>query len=216
MTTRWEDLNARARGLGTHLLSGPQLNALAMAADIAALGEALRRLGYPLEEGAASPGALELALRRMAAGRLHILARWCGPRVGVLAVWFEDEDRRSLRAMLRGAVQHAPADTRLAGLVPTPALPERALRELANQPTPAAVAALLTAWRNPYGSALLAAASVAQPDLFTLEILVNRTFAQRATRAARGGGSKETLAHGDDFLNSTMIRPFICGCTEQK
>jgi vacuolar-type H+-ATPase subunit C/Vma6 len=188
MTAHWEDLNARARGLATHLLSGPQQNALTLAPDIAALGEALRRFGYPLEAGAATPGALELALRRMAAGRLRILARWCGPRVGVVTVWFEDEDRRSLRAMVRGAVQHAPADARLAGLVPTPALPERALRELANQPTPAAVAALLTAWRNPYGSALLAAAAVAQPDLFSLEILINRTFAQRASHAARRGG----------------------------
>lgn len=188
MTVRWEDLNARARGLGTHLLSGPQLNGLTLAPDVAALGESLRRDGYPLEEGAASPASLELALRRMAAARLRLLARWCGARAGVLTVWFEDEDRRSLRAMLRGAVQHAAADIRLAGLVPTPALPERALRELANQPTPAAVAALLTAWRNPYGSALLAAASLAQPDLFSLEFLVNRTFALRASRAARGSG----------------------------
>jgi vacuolar-type H+-ATPase subunit C/Vma6 len=188
VTARWEDLNARARGLGTHLLSGAQLSALALAPDVATLGDSLRRHGYPLEEGVTSPGTLELALRRMAAERLRILARWCGPRVGALAVWFEDEDRRSLRAMLRGAAQHAPADTRLAGLVPTPALPERALRELASQPTPAAVATLLTAWRNPYGSALLGTVSAAQPDLFTLELLINRTFAQRATRAARGGG----------------------------
>ncbi len=141
-----------------------------------------------MEEGTASPAALELALRRAAADRLRLLARWCGPRVAILAVLFEDEDRRSLRALLRGSLQHAPAEARLAGLVPTPTLPERALRELANQATPAAVAALLTAWRNPYGSVLLAAASAAQPDLFTLELLVNRTFAARASRAARGTG----------------------------
>jgi len=188
VTVRWEDLNARARGLGTHLLTRPQRSALTQATDAAALGDALRRYGYPLEEGAVSPAALELGLRRMAAGRLRVLARWCGPRVAVLAVLFEDEDRRSMRAMVRGATQQAPADARLAGLVPTPALPERALRELANQPTPAAVAALLTAWRNPYGSPLLAAASAAQPDLFALEVLVNRTFVERAGRAARGSG----------------------------
>jgi len=188
VTVRWEDLNARARGLATHLLSGPQVTMLAQAPDAAALGEALRHYGYPLEEGAASPAVLELALRRMAADRLRLLARWCGPRAGVLAVLFEDEDRRSLRALLRGTLQHAPAELRVAGLIPTPTLPERALRELADQATPAAVAALLTAWRNPYGSAILAAASAAQPDLLTLELLINRTFATRASHAARGAG----------------------------
>jgi vacuolar-type H+-ATPase subunit C/Vma6 len=188
VTVRWEDLNARARGLGTHLLGARAVQGLAQAADVPALGDALRRHGYPLEEGAAAPELLELALRRMAAHRLRVLARWCGPRVAVLTVLFEDEDRRSLRAILRGAAQHAPADARLAGLIPTPALPERALRELANQPTPAAVVALLTAWRYPYGTALRPAVSPAQPDLFTLELLVNRTFAARATRAARGTG----------------------------
>jgi vacuolar-type H+-ATPase subunit C/Vma6 len=169
-------------------LSRAQLDALTQAPDVAALGEALRRHGYPVEEGERSPAALELALRRMAAGRLHVLARWCGPRTAVLTVLFEDEDRRSMRAILRGAVQGIAADVRLAGLVPTPTLPERALRELAQQRTAGAIAALLTAWRNPYGSLLLPAASTAQPDLFTLELLLNRTFADRAGRAARGTG----------------------------
>ena len=185
MTLRWEDLDARARGLATHLLTRPELDALAEAPDLAALAEALRRRDYPVDEGPATAAALELALRRAAGARLRVLARWSGPRAAALAVLFEDEDRRSVRALLRGAVQGAPPDARLAGLISTPALPERALRELARQDKPAAIAALLTAWRNPYGSMLLPAASAAQPDLFGLELLLNRTFAVRASRAAR-------------------------------
>lgn len=185
MSARWEDLNARARGLGTHLLRREELDGLARLPDLAALGAALRARGYPLEEGAAHPAALELALRRVAAARLGVLARWCGPRAAVLTVLFEDEDRRSLRALLRGAVQRAPADARLAGLIPTPALPERVLGELAALPAPGAIATLLTAWGNPYGPPLLPLASATEPDLFTLEVVINRTFAQRATRAAR-------------------------------
>jgi vacuolar-type H+-ATPase subunit C/Vma6 len=185
---RWEDLDARARGLATHLLTRPALDALAEAPDLAALAEALRRRDFPVEEGPATAAALELALRRAAAARLRILARWSGPRTTALTVLFEDEDRRSLRALLRGAVQGAPAEARLAGLIPTPTLPERALHELAKRDKPAAIAALLTAWRNPYGSALLPLASAAPPDLFRLEVVVNRTFAARASRAARNTG----------------------------
>ena len=188
MTLRWEDLDARARGLATHLLTRPELDAFAEAPDLAALAEALRRRDYPVEEGPVTAAGLELALRRAAAARLRILARWAGPRTSALAVLFEDEDRRSVRALLRGAVQGAPAEARLAGLIPTPTLPERALHELAQRDKPAAIAALLTAWRNPYGSALLPLASAAQPDVFRLDVLLNRTFAVRASRAARNTG----------------------------
>ena len=184
MTIRWEDLDARARGLATHLLGRAELQTLAQAPDRAALTDALRGHGYPLDEGAPTAAALELALRRVAAVRLRVLARWSGVRAEALAVVFEDEDRRSLRALLRGAVQGVNADARLAGLIPTPTLPERVLRELAQRDKPAGIAALLTAWGNPYGSALLPAASAAQPDLFRLELIVGRTFAARALRAA--------------------------------
>lgn len=188
MKPTWEDLNARARGLATHLLTRPQLDTLARAPDVAALGTELRRFGYPVAEDDVSPVALDLALRRTAAARLRILGWWCGPRAAVLAVLFEDEDRRSLRAILRGAVQGIVPEARLAGLVPTRALPERALQELARQDKPGAVAALLVAWRNPYGSVLLPEAAVAQPDLFRLELLLNGAYAARALRASRKVG----------------------------
>jgi vacuolar-type H+-ATPase subunit C/Vma6 len=188
VSVRWEDLDARARGLATHLLAPSALAALAEARGLAAVGDALRGAGYPVQEGERSPEALELAVRRVAAGRFRVLGRWSGPRTRALAILFEDEDRRSLAAVLRGAVQGASAEARLEGLIPTVTLPERALHELARQERPGAIASLLVAWGNPYGSALLPAASAAHPDLLRLELLLNATFAERATRAARGTG----------------------------
>lgn len=188
MKPTWGDLNARARGLTTHLLTHAHLDALAHAPDRVALAAELRRLRLPVAEEDTSPAALDLAVRRVAAARLRILAWWCGPRAPVLAVLFEDEDRRSLRAVLRGAVQGVAPEARLAGLVPSGALPERALQELARQDNPGAAAALLVAWRNPYGTALLPHASAAQPDLFKLELELNRTYAERALRASRKVG----------------------------
>lgn len=191
MSAVWDDVGARARGLATRLFTAGQLETLASARDAAELAVAFRRLGLPLsgEHEMASPAELELAVRRWAASALGILARWAGTRAAALAVIYEDEDRRSLRALLRGARRGAPAGERILGLIPTPGLPERALEELARQPTPARIAALLSAWRNPYGAALLPAARAAEPDAFALDLALNHTFATRALAAARPGGA---------------------------
>jgi len=191
----WDDLNARARGLGTHLLSRLQLEGLARAPDLASLGDGLRRFGIAAGESGASviPEDLELAIRRWAAASLRTLARWAGPRSEALTTVFEDEDRRSLRAILRGAVHGSPAERRLAGIVPTPALPERALQELARAPTASAVATLLAAWRHPYAAPLAPAIRATQPDLFALELGLARAFADRAVRAARRAGDAGLL-----------------------
>jgi vacuolar-type H+-ATPase subunit C/Vma6 len=189
MSPTWEDLNARARGLGTHLLSPARIAMLAGSADLRALADAMRTSGFALaEDGEPSAEDLELAVRRFADGALRTLERWYGGRADALAVVLEDLDRRSLRAMLHGAAQGAAAPLRLAGAVPTPSLPERALAELARQPTVSAFAALLTAWKHPYGSALLPEAASPHPDLFRLELALNRTWAARAVRSARRAG----------------------------
>ena len=188
----WDDVNARARGLATRLFTRGQLESLARAADPRALTAGFRHLGLPVpgERETASPPELELAVRRWAAAALGTLARWAGPRVAALAVIYEEEDRKSLRAILRGVVRGAAAEARLSGLVPTPALPERALEELARQTTPAAVAALLAAWRNPYGPPLVAVAGAAQPEPFALDLTLDRTFAARALAASRRAGAE--------------------------
>ena len=194
--TVWDDLNARARGLTTHLLSPLELERLSRAPDLVSLAEELVRRGYSIDESArTSAPALELAARRVIAGRLRTISRWAGRRTETLGVLFEDEDRRSVAALVRGAVQRAPAELRLSGLLPTPALPERALEELASQPTPGAVATLLTAWRHPLGQALLADVSRAEPDLLHIETSINRVFADRALKAARRDGRGGSLFH---------------------
>jgi vacuolar-type H+-ATPase subunit C/Vma6 len=134
----------------------------------------------------ASPAVLDLSIRRAAAARFATLAHWAGPRVRRLAILFEDEDRRSMRALLRGAAGGVRPEARLAGLIPTTELPERALEELARQSTVARVATLLVAWGNPYGSAVFEQAMESEPDLFGIELTLARTFARRARRSARG------------------------------
>lgn len=187
--TAWDDLNARARGLGTHLLGSQVLEGLAQAPDLTAVAAELERRGYVIDEAArGSAAGLELAARRAAAAKLRILSRWAGRRAETLAVIFEDEDRRSITALVRGAVQRAPADLRLSGLIPTTELPERALEELARQPTAPAVVALLAMWGHPLGKAALSAAAGAEPDLLSLETAITTAFIQRALRGARRAG----------------------------
>lgn len=205
--TVWVDVVARARGLRTHRLPPGQLTALRRAADLKELGAALARAGFPVEEGEHRPDALELAVRRRAAAELRVLARRCGNRAAVLPVIFEDEDRRSLRAILRGSLQHQGPDARLRGLVPTPTLPERALAEAAAAPTPGAVAALLTIWNHPFAAGLRLPASAAAPDPLALDLALDRAWAARAMNGASRGGSELARFVGDaiDLMNAATV-----------
>jgi vacuolar-type H+-ATPase subunit C/Vma6 len=190
----WDDLNARARGLSTHLLGRPALESLAHVRDLPTVAAELARLGYQVDDSPRRTVVdIELAARRAAAQRLRTLLRWAGSRTEALAVLFEDEDRRSITALLRGAVQRAPADLRLSGLLPTPALPERALEELSRQPSAGAVAALLGAWKHPLAHALMPEAARPEPDLLRIEVSLNRAFAERALRAARREAGRGVL-----------------------
>jgi len=146
MSATWGDLNARARGLATHLASRPTLEQLAESPTLAALARDCVATGVlPAEPEQPAPFAFELAFRRVAALQLKTLIRWMGPRTEALRFLLEDEDRRSLRALLRGAAAGVAAETRLAGLIPTPSLPERLLTELARQPRCRDAVALLVA-----------------------------------------------------------------------
>ncbi|HEU5358582.1 MAG TPA: V-type ATPase subunit [Gemmatimonadales bacterium] len=186
MRPAWDDVNARARGLSTHLLTRGTLHALGRAPELAALASGLRRCGVlaATAEEQPTPEQLELGIRRWAGARLGLLARWVGERSAALPLVFDAEDRRSLRAIFRGIAERAPAERRLAGLIPTPALPERALEALAAAPTAAAAAALLAAWRHPLAAAA-AWTGAADPDLFALDESLARAGADQARRAAR-------------------------------
>ena len=187
----WTEVAVRARGLGTHLVPRERLAALAtvrpMSTLVSAIGEASPELARFLPPDASDAAAVERALRRAAAARLRVLRRWAtGRRARALAVLFDDEDRRSLRAIVRGALGDVPAESRLVGLVPTPSLPERALATLARQPTLGQVASLLRAWGSSYGNALESQASRPHPDPYLVQVALDQEFARRARRASRG------------------------------
>ncbi len=193
---RWDDVNARAVGLATHLLRREQLLRLLEAGTWLAAVRRIIDLGVPIDPAAlGSPGEFDRAIGRVAARRLAILDRWLGPRRAALAVIYEDEDRRSLRSLLRGAAHGAAPLARLRALVPTPILPERALERLARAASPDEMIRELWRQGHPAARALAEAArrsarndGTAERGLFGLELALARSFAIRATRSARGGG----------------------------
>ncbi len=182
-------LDARARGLRTHLFRRAEIEQLA-ALDLRSLASALSRSGKlsdPIAEPI-TPAAIEAALRKTASHHLSVLSTWA--RTGsspALDVFYAEQDRRILRAMLRGAIQGAPTELRAAGLLPTPRLPERALAVLSHQPTAAGVAMHLVALRHPDADRLLALAARTQPVLFDLDLALLRGFAERSVASARAG-----------------------------
>ncbi|MBT8483156.1 MAG: V-type ATPase subunit [Myxococcales bacterium] len=199
------DLNARARGLHTHLLSPSELVRLAGATSLPALHRELSSLGFVASDSPATAASLESSIRRHTARQLRVLDRWCGDRRRLaLSVLFEDEDRRSIQRILRGAEQGVSSEARMAGLVPTASLSERALFTLASQPTPADVVRMLLLWSHPFGPPLVEAASRAYPSLFELEIALQRAFARRASTRAREGGPQlvEYVEQVIDLMNA--------------
>ena len=185
--TDWIEVAARARGLSGQLLTDDQWRELCGVRELGKLAERFAALGCATaapESRPVSPARLELAVRRRAGGRLRLLARWAAPRATRLAPLFADEDRRSLRALVRGAVAGIPADERLATLVPTPLLPIRALTQLAHTPDILTIAGLLMAWRHPFASALAEETRRHRPDLFRIDVAIARAFAAHARWAA--------------------------------
>jgi vacuolar-type H+-ATPase subunit C/Vma6 len=183
------DINTRARGLRTRLLEQKDLERLAHTRSLLALQRDLGALGVVPADTPAIPSSLESVIRRRAADLMAILGRWCSDeRQPILAVIFDDEDRRSIQSILRGAEQGVASDTRLSGLVPTTHLSERALRVLASQPTVADVVRMLVLWSHPFGVPLVDAVSGTRPSLFDVEVALQRAFARRALDSARKAG----------------------------
>lgn len=175
----WGDLDARARGLATRLPTADDLERLADTPDEDAFGRSLATL-LGARDAVPRP-APERTIADALAARVDLLRMWAGPGRGrALRIVFEDEDRRSVRILLRGAAQGAPHETRLAGLVPTPALPADALEALARERSVERVAGRLAEDGNPYGPPLVARIEAGPFDLFTLEVETTRAFARRA------------------------------------
>jgi vacuolar-type H+-ATPase subunit C/Vma6 len=183
------DINTRARGLRTHLLQAQDFERLARTGTFAALHRELSARGFTRSDAPATPASLERQVRLHAAKQMAILARWATDgRDEVLPVLFEDEDRRSIEAVIRGAAQGAATEARMSGLVPTVHLSERALRVLASQPTPADVVRMLVVWDHPFGPPLVPTVAAPHPSLLHIEAALQQAFAGRAQqRASRGG-----------------------------
>ncbi len=176
--------DARARGLATRLLSREELESLA-GSDLRSLTNALARGGRLEPIADPTPASIEAAARRTAAKHLRVLSRWgSGP---ALDAFFAEQDRRIVRAMLRGASSGTPSDERAAGLLPTPLLSERAIVALSREPTAARVAAHLVLLGYPGAARLGSLASRAHPVPFELDLALLRDFAERAARSAREG-----------------------------
>jgi vacuolar-type H+-ATPase subunit C/Vma6 len=190
--TDWGDLVARARGLSTHLLSATQLAGLADCADLPAFAALAAEYGAiePLADTrVAEPHALELAARRRATQRFALIVRWAGERITALTPLMDDEDRRAVRALARGAVGGIPGPERMAGLVPTPLLPVRALEELSRAGDLATIGALLMAWRHPFGPVVSDEGTRQTVDRFRFEVALARAAASRARACAETADS---------------------------
>jgi vacuolar-type H+-ATPase subunit C/Vma6 len=204
--TDWGDIVARARGLSGRLLTPTQWRGLCLSRDLPGLAAQLSALGCiapAATERATSAREIETAMRRRTGARLRLLARWAGPRASKLAPLFADEDRRSLRALARGAVAGVPSDARTAELIPTPDLPIKALEQLARARDVATIAAQLVVWHHPLAGAFVTEAGRQHPDLFHLDVAITRAFADVAGREARraDGPMRLFVARSIDFEN---------------
>ena len=210
----WDDVNARARGLGSHLLGATRLQDLGNVTALRELVTRLEQAGVHLGLGSARLTApvVEAGLRRDAGQKLLLLARWCGPRREILQIIFEEEDHHSLRALLRGAVAAAPPEMRLDGLIPTPALPTRALEELAHLADVRAIGAVLASWNNPYAGVILRRER-RFTDLFQLELDLAREFLERS-RAAACRGDRFLEAHTRLIVDLTNLRTALVLASE--
>ena len=188
MKPLWDDVNARTRGLASHLLGAKRLQDLGNVVGLKELVTRLERAGVylALDPALLTAPVVEAGLRRDAGRKLLLLARWCGRRREILQIVFEEEDHRSLRALLRGAVGAVPPELRLDGLIPTPALPARALEELAHLADVRAIGAVLASWNSPYAG-VIRRRDHRVTDLFQLEVDLAREFLGRSLAAARRG-----------------------------
>jgi vacuolar-type H+-ATPase subunit C/Vma6 len=200
--------NARARGLAAHLPGRAALERLAEAPDRPALRRGLPEadadIGAAIDDAGPPPVSVDRSVQRAASARLGLLVRWAPSRPQALRVVLEEEDRRSVQALLRGAAQGAPPEDRIAGLVPTNALPVSLLATLAEADSPEDLVRRLADQGHPTGLALRALFGERPVDLYEAALQAGRVFAERAARAVRRGDRhlKRYLSRAIDLENA--------------
>jgi vacuolar-type H+-ATPase subunit C/Vma6 len=125
--------------------------------------------------------AVEQEVRRRIAADYATLARWANR--DELSVLELDEDRRSLRAMVRGLAADVPPERRRLAAIPTSRLRERALAALSTASNIGDISATLTAIKHPLRFALERATSVI--DVFATEVALAKAYACVARSADR-------------------------------
>jgi vacuolar-type H+-ATPase subunit C/Vma6 len=173
---------ARARGLTATLVAEAALVEIDRAPDASGLAAALTRAGIACPAGVTGERIDRLAGARVAAD-LAILERWTD-RLAPVAL---DEDRRTLRAIVRGLAAGVAGERRLAGAVPTARLPAARLAELAACATVGELAAALARHDHPYAAAV--AAARAPIDLLELELALAHRWAALARSSDRAMAS---------------------------
>lgn len=208
MIARWEDLNARARGLATHLADAPTIEGFARIGEIGRLAAELVRRGLAAEDAIGepvSPAAIERALVRRRGDRLSLVARWAGERTRHLGVFFLEEDRRSVRALTRGLLAGTAPGERAAGLCPTPSLPRKLVERLTRERELAGMAALLEAADHPYAPPVRELSGQAPPDLFRLDLALSRAFAAASVPPRGAGRLRRFRAETIDLENGWTL-----------
>lgn len=190
MRAPWADTNARARGLATHLMAGERLRQLAATRSLATLVTEFARGDYSVDAGA-MPSIVELdrAIGQVAADRLNLLARWLGPRLGVVRALFASLDLAALRAVARGVAEGAPAASRLRGIIATPLLPGPLLTRLAAADSSEALHGVLASARHPAAAAVTGASAPGhRGDLLRIELALRTWWAAWVRSGARRSG----------------------------
>jgi vacuolar-type H+-ATPase subunit C/Vma6 len=187
---------ARARGLQSRLLGEPALVDIERASDARALAAALGRAGLPEDP---SHDAIERVTRARVAEDLATLARW-SVHDELLAVEL-DEDRYSVRAIVRGLAAAIPIERRRTATVATGRLPERVLARLAHSRSVAELAEILAELEHPLAPALIAEEDAAI-DVLALELALARTYARVALATAADAAVRTYVSQTIDGENA--------------
>ncbi|MDX1577454.1 MAG: V-type ATPase subunit [Gemmatimonadota bacterium] len=193
--TWWADANARARGLGTHLLDDAAWRRLRTAPDLFVLCRELERLGYPVEPGGEARSA-ERAVEQVRRERQSRILRWLGPRSRHVRFLLEDDDRRAIRSLLRGAAAELTPPERLSVTPPSCGLTAGMVERAARADTPDDCLELLAAQGQPLALAAieerdgLLAEWPETPTLLAHELALVRARAARAVEGGKRGGTR--------------------------
>jgi len=214
---RLDFINAWVGARRSRLLGPEGLRELLLRPVLAAQMEVLQRarlLAAPAgdREGEQLP-AVEATLRaEVRADEVRLLRAAEGRRPRrLLSAALGLQESQGLKVLLRGIVHAAPPE-RIASLAPpTHAFPEARLRELAEAPSPEALAERLAGAGSPFAPPLRTAlAERARAGLLPAEVALDRAAFGRVERACRGAGEdaaalRAWLADRADIRNAATL-----------